>query len=237
VPGPLDGGSATGPPPSITPRGQQPAFSHRTGKPSVTARPEFRMSWRDTIRLSPVVTTGEPEAEAAEAQRAKQPMLVFIYADGKAGRDPRFAVEEEEAFQDEQVAIGARFFDCVRMHANDAKRDRALKRYAGRAPCLVLLRPDYSAEKCLRGKLRAEAIFAAMKQTVQEDYENCLECTARAQDRLQDQRATVADAKADLAELKEGDSKRAALQAWIAETEKVLDLLEKDLYALKPKAA
>ena len=193
------------------------------------------MRWRDALRLSPVATTGETEAEAEDAARAERPMLVYIYADGKAGRDPRFAIEEERALQDERVAVGARFFDCVRMHENDAKQDRALKKYASRAPCVVLLRPDYAAEKCLKGKLRADALFAAMKQVVLEDFENCLHCIARVQDKLQEERAEVADAKAELAKMKSDDPKRAELEAWIAESEKVLDLREQDLYTLKPK--
>ena len=139
------------------------------------------------------------EEEATRALRNERPLLVYIYpeAGAKEQDDPRVAVEEDPAFHDHGVVVGARFFDCVRIHEEDAREDRALKGYAGSAPCLVLVRPDFTPTKCLRGRFNAGRIFPAMGATLEMDYENSLKKIVKEQGQIEEELAKVYRRQAD----------------------------------------
>jgi hypothetical protein len=196
----------------------------------------------------PPVITG---TSVAEAEKSDRPMLVYIYPEPRSetDEDPRVAVEEDRAFRDEGVVVGARFFDCVRIHEEDARGDRALKAYAGSAPCLVFVRPDYTPERCLRGSFAAARIFASMCSTLKADYENCLRKTLKEQEKLEGELVKVYQQGAELAEIdrkiadeknasrrKELEEGRKALAEEIRVAEDALRTRENALYELKPKA-
>ncbi len=190
------------------------------------------------------------EEQAEEVHRNDRPLMVYIYPDpaSEDGDDPRVAVEEDRAFRDESVVIGARHFDCVRIHKDDAREDRALKGHARSAPCLVFVRPDFTPEKCLSGRFNAGRIFSAMHDTLEMDYENCLRQTLKEEGKLANALGKVYEQQADLAELdgkiageksaprrKQLEEKRAALAEEVRAAEEALKAQESALYELKPK--
>jgi hypothetical protein len=191
------------------------------------------------------------EEEARRAHRHERPLLVYVYPEAASEKDdPRVAVEEDPAFRQENVVVGARFFDCVRISEDDAREDRVLKAYAASAPCLVLVRPDFTPTKCLRGRFSANRIFPAMCATLEMDYENCLKKTLKEQGRLADELAKVYQRQAELAamDLKIADernaakrqqmeTKRKALAEEIRVAEDALRTRESALYELKPKSS
>lgn len=197
-----------------------------------------------------MITTGMTEEQAAAVHRNERPLLVYVYGDAASERDedPRVAVEEDAAFRDERVVVGARFFDCVRIHEDDARQDGTLKRFAAAAPCLVFVRPDFTAEKSLRGRFDAARIFAAMCATVEKDYANCLKKTLKEQEKLEDALVAVYGRRAELgameqrladekdaAKRKQLQEKRDGLEAEVRAAEESLAAQEKALYELKPR--
>jgi hypothetical protein len=200
-------------------------------------------------RVSPVTVSGMSEAEAKLAARASKPMLVYIFGtDRESGRDPRFTVEDHRVFQDEIVAVGTRFYTCLRIHQLDAKKDRALKKYASRAPCLVLLRPDYRGVKCLQMKWKAQKVYLAMDVTLGKDFTNCIHCALKARKTMQQEDAAIAQGRAEKAELDQRIAreknattlaslrkKRDALAGRLARAEQELVRRKKELFELKPK--
>ncbi len=219
------------------------------GRVTAASLPEFAIQWRGITEVVPAVTTGMTEEQAEQASRSERPLLVYIYPDARSGKDdPRIAVEEDPAFRDESVVVGARFFDCVRIHKEDAQEDSALKGYAGSAPCLVLVRPDLTADKCLSGRFNADRIFAAMHDTLEEDYGNCLRQTLKEQGELGEGLASIRQRQSELATLdrkiagqksatrrKQLEEKRKALADEIQAAEDALRAQEDALYQLKPK--
>lgn len=217
---------------------------------SAANRPEFAIQWRGITELMPAVTTGMTEKQAEQARRNERPLLVYVYPEPASEKadDPRVAVEEDPAFRDESVVVGARFFDCVRIHEEDAREDASLKRYAGSAPCLVFVRPDFTPEKCLKGRFNAARIFPAMCATLEMDYLNCLRKTLKEQAKLGDALAKVYQRRGELADMerriadeksaarrKEMEEKRDALAEEIRVAEDSLRTQENALYELKPK--
>lgn len=231
------------------PEGGAPASTLRA-KASAASRPEFAIQWRGATDLAPAVTTGMTEEEAQEAHRSDRPLLVYIYPEAASERedDPRVAVEEDPAFREAGVVVGARFFDCVRIHEEDAREDRILKRYAASAPCLVFVRPDLTPTKCLKGRFSAASIFPAMCATLKLDYENCLRTTLKEQGKLEDEMVKVYQRQAEVAALdrkvedeknaerkKQVEAERKALLDEIRAAEDALRARENALYELKPK--
>ena len=220
------------------------------GRPTPIADlPEFGIEWKDVRRVSPVTVSGSTEAEARQAARAEKPLLVYIFGtDRKSGRDPRFMVESHRIFRDEGVAVGTRFYTCLRIHKLDAKRDRALKKYASRAPCLVFLRPDYSGVKCLKTKWKANKVYLAMDVTLGKDFTNCIHCVLKARKTMHQEDAAIAQGRAEQAELDQRlareknasklaslQRKRDALAGRLAQAEKELGRRKKELFELQPK--
>jgi hypothetical protein len=218
---------------------------------SAASRPEFAIQWRGITELLPEIATGMTEEQARLAHRHDRPLLVYVYPEAAQGEDedPRVAVEEDAAFRDEGVVVGARFFDCVRIHQQDAREDRALKAFAGSAPCLVFVRPDFTPTKSLRGRFNAKSIVPAMGATLEADYANSLRKTMKEQEKLEGELVKVYQRQSELAAMdgkiadekcatkrKELQGKRDVLAGEIRTAEDALRAQEKALYELKPKA-
>jgi hypothetical protein len=176
--------------------------------------------------------------------------MVYIYPEPASERedDPRVAVEEDPAFRDESVVVAARFFDCVRIHEDNAREDRTLKGYARSAPCLVFVRPDFTAAKSLRGRFSASRIFPLMCATLKLDYDNCARKALKEQEKLEEELAKLYQRRAELAVIEEeiaqekdagrrGQRKaeRDALAREVDGAEQTLRAQENALYELKPK--
>jgi hypothetical protein len=221
-------------------------------KTSVLNRPQFRVSWKDVTRVSRDVTTGMTEAEAQAVSRHDKPILVYVYNDeAKDNEDARFAIEAATAFIDEKVAVGTRFFDCVRIDAESAKKDRALKDHVGRANSLVFVRPNYEVADALhfRGtRVNARKVFGEMCATLRLDYENCAKKAYSAMRKIQKERVELDEEAQEVRELdaeileEESARKRAKL---IAKRDKIqkklddaylkIDEAEGKLFSLTPK--
>jgi len=195
-------------------------------------------------------TTGMTEEQSQKANLAPQPMVVYLYADsGKEDEDPRAAIESDRAFTgNEKVAVGARFFTCLRIEAADARRDKILKKYIRKAPCLVFVRPCFEPVAVLRAKFNANRIFDAMCATMRKDYQNCVPTVLKEQRKIGKQRDALQRDKDKLARLDEtlADMKRAVrskrlskqrdvLEARITRAEAELARRENALYVLQPK--
>jgi len=203
----------------------------------VTSNPAFQVRWRDVMNVSRDLTTGMTEAEAAAAARAERPLVVFVH-----DPDSEDADENDKAFQDERVAVGARFFDCLRISKADAAEDRLLASYAEKAPILVFVRPTYDVAASHQARFNANKIFAAMCSTMKKDYKNCVETVLKKQREIEKDRASLEREKEKLAKLEEqagnSESRRAKadkLRDEIAATEAALAEKETSLYQLEPK--
>ena len=197
------------------------------------------------------VVTGMTEEQAEKAGRAERPMLVYIYDDGKDEDDQRGAIESDRAFtQDEKVAIGARFFACLRIEKESAKEDRVLAKYARRAPVLVFVRPNFDIVSSQSGRFNSSKIFSAMCSTMKKDYENCVSTVLKEQKKITKERADLQRDKDELTRLdekiaEEENSRRRAvlnkerdeLNEKITALEEKLRERENKLYVLERKAA
>ena len=215
----------------------------------MAALPQFQIRWRDVTEVAQAITTGMTEEEAAAVSRLDRPLLVFIYDENAdVDGDPRFEIEQHKAFQDDQVVIGARFFDCVRIDKTSAAKDRVLKPYARRSPSLVFVRPDLSAFKALKGKFSARSVYSAMCATMQKDYQNCVRTAVKKQRALQKELLKVNKMRVEVVTLNEriddteSTRKRAklvkerdALEKEIGVAEGRLNEREGAIYELKPR--
>jgi hypothetical protein len=216
------------------------------GRTSVASQPQFQIRWNDVERVARDLVTGMTEEEAAQAQRAARPMLVYVYdADDE---DAQIAIEEDRAFQADKVAIGARFFACLRIDLESAKADRLMRRYAGKAPCLVFVRPNFEPAGVLRPKFNSNRIFKAMCTAMAKDYENCVETVLKRQktiqrdrERLQRDKDRIARLDEQIAEAKSRSKaarltrERQQLARKVDDAETELARSEESLYKLQPR--
>jgi predicted mannosyl-3-phosphoglycerate phosphatase (HAD superfamily) len=203
------------------------------GKSSISSNPQFQIRWRDVTNVSQEITTGMTEAEAAKASRSERPLFVFIHnADATTG------TEDDKAFQDERVAVGARFFDCVRVSKADAAEDRLLAPYAAKAPILVFVRPNYEVAASHPARFNGSKVFDAMCATMKKDYKNCVATALKQQKEIQQERAALDREKEKLAKLEEeskGSAKTEKMRTQISATELALGNREDALYKLASK--
>lgn len=203
------------------------------GKASVSSNPAFQIRWRDVTSVSQEITTGMTEEESAKASRAERPFLVFIH-------DPESekATDDDKVFQDERVAVGARFFDCVRVSKGDAAEDRLLASFAPKAPILVLVRPNYEVAASHAARFNASKLFDAMCATMKKDYKNCVATVLKAQKDIEKERASLEREKEKLAKLEEESKdspKVKKMQSDLLQTQGELAAREDALYVLTPK--
>jgi len=205
------------------------------GRASTSSNPQFQIRWRDATSIAQDVTTGMTEEESAKTMRADKPLFVFI-----SDPDADEGTEDDKAFTDERVSVGARFFDCVRISKADAAEDRILKAYAPKAPILVFLRPSYDVVTTHPARFNASKIFDAMSSTVKKDYKNSVDAVLKAQRDIEKERASIDRDREKLAKLEEDsrDSAKAEkLRTQIASAESELGTREEELYKLQPKDA
>lgn len=188
------------------------------------------ITWTDVLEIAPQTTTGMTEEEAAAANSLARPLMVFVYDDSDEKTDQRLLVEEDKVFFDWKVTTGAKFFDCMRIDKESAAEDRILKKHARKAPCLVLVRPNFTVAKVMRAKFKAKRVVAAMTTTVKKDYKNCIPCVVREQEELWKQRAKLDRERARV----EASGKESRVQKIDSEIEKITASEEK-LYELKAK--
>lgn len=189
------------------------------------------MSWKDVTRVTQDVTTGMTEAQAAAISRNDKPLIVYVYND-EVDEDARFSIENASAFVDDKVAIGARFFDCVRIDAETAKNDRALKEHIGRANSLIFVRPDFKVAKVVHfkgTKINARKVFGNMCSTMKFDYENCVSTAYSKMKKIQKSRLKLDQelSKVSALDLKIADEKSARRRdKLVAQRDKMQEALD-----------
>ena len=199
----------------------------------ISSNPQFQIRWRDATEVSREITTGMTEEESLKASRAERPLFVFIH-----DPDATEGTEDDKAFQDERVAVGARFFDCVRVSKADAAEDRILKAYAAKAPILVFVRPNYEVAGTHTARFNASKVFDAMCATMKKDYKNSVDTVLKQQREIEKERAALEREKEKLAKLEEGSkasAKTEKMRTDLAATESALVTREETLYKLEPK--
>ncbi|MFI5403339.1 MAG: hypothetical protein ACHQ1G_10405 [Planctomycetota bacterium] len=165
---------------------------------SAACQERLTIQWHEMEVVAPeAADTGTDPAAASRAMRARRPMLVLV-TDGSAG-DKAMAKLEEVVFKSEQVAIGAKFFDTLKVSTETAAADRVLAKAGAGTPRLILLTRDYkvhevldgngaSASKLVKGMASlARAEYQTDFDTVLKDYVKLL----NERDRLDDKKATL----------------------------------------------
>lgn len=101
----------------------------------------------NTVAPQAAATAGEEsggENRAAMAVVAEKPLFIFVVADDATNAEMRKL--EDVIFKNEDVAVGAKFFECVKVTAADAGRDRILQTTGEATPRLVFLTRDYKVQ-------------------------------------------------------------------------------------------
>lgn len=117
-------------------------------------------------------STGDAQAsESAGRLVADKPMLIYVTAEDATSVATRKL--EDISFKDERVAIGAKFFRCVKISAGDAAQDRLLKEAGKATPRLILVKRNYEVIKVLEKKrLSASKVQAAMAKLAKAEYKS-----------------------------------------------------------------
>ncbi|MEE8105694.1 MAG: hypothetical protein V3T86_09190 [Planctomycetota bacterium] len=156
----------------------------------------------------------------------------MIYVYDAADVDARYAIESEKALADERVLVGARFFDCVRIGAEQARADVTLKAHIKSVPCLLVAQPNGAVTRSVR-RLSAPAVFGAISSAMRKDFRNCLATTLKKQKECLKARARLDRQRARLPRMRE--SKRIKAEQKLQLEDRALKAREEALYVLKPK--
>ncbi len=132
-------------------------------------------------------------------------MLVFVTSDDPTAKEMRKL--EDVVFVNEQVGLGSKFFDCVKMSAGDALQDRIISEAGKHTPRLVFVRRDYTVGPVLqRTGISGGKVLKAMKATAKTAYKTNFDKMVKTYrkmldelDRFDSKRAYIADQKKRLA--------------------------------------
>ena len=153
-------------------------------------------------------STGDDEVDGtirtARAARAEKPMMIYITSD--EGTDKYTRKLEDVVFANEQLAIGTRFFETIKVSNGNALQDRMLREAGRSAPRIVFLTRRYKVHAVLqKSQLSAGKLLKAMKLLVKKEYKNSFETLVRDYskllnelDRLEGKKAQLADMRARL---------------------------------------
>ncbi len=98
-------------------------------------------------------------------------MVIYVTADDETSGVARKL--EDISFKDERVAIGAKFFRCVKISASDAAEDRILKVNGKSTPRLIFMKRNHQVVRVLEGrKLSASKINKAMAKLCSAEFKN-----------------------------------------------------------------
>ncbi|MEE8104150.1 MAG: hypothetical protein V3T86_01295 [Planctomycetota bacterium] len=161
----------------------------------------LKIKWRIDIGIDPEPEEADKSAEVATIKRsewAEKPTMIYIPSD-----DPKDAITaklEKAVFVDEKVAIGAKFFDTIKIAARHALEDRILIDYAGDTPHIIFLKRDYTVHATLQGRqISASKLIKAMRALAAVEYVSDFDKMVREYakllielDKLEDERAVIA---------------------------------------------
>jgi hypothetical protein len=170
----------------------------------------------------------------------EKPIMIYVMSDDPTDSETRKF--ESVALAKEQVGVGAKFFDAVKMTAGDAAQDRVLKDAGRTTPRVVFLKRDYKVAEVLEAsELSGGSLVKAMQSLVRAEYVNNFDTMVRDYigmlndlDRLESKKAAIEDQKRRLAEKpnKSREKKisrdeaeyKAEMTAWEEKEKKLLEL-------------
>jgi hypothetical protein len=208
---------------------------------------KLAINWRSVTSVAPQsVTTGDTEEVSAEKQKAMiadKPMMVYVMSDDQT--DSATKKIESLALAREQVGVGSKFFDTIKMTAGDAAQDRLIKEAGRSVPRFVFLSRDYKVVNVLEGnELSGGGIVKAMESVVRQVYVNSFNDMVREYtsllnelDRLESRKAAIESQKARAAEKadKARDKKIAKDEAEYKADMDAFEAKEKKLLEFKAK--
>jgi hypothetical protein len=133
----------------------------------------LEIQWRTASSIAPeAVVTGESAEESVAKQKAmiaEKPMIVYILSDDPTDSDT--AKIDQLHLSREQVGVGAKFFDTIKMTSGDAAQDKILKETGRATPRFVFLTREYKVADVLSGnELSGGGVLKAMQSVVRAEY-------------------------------------------------------------------
>ena len=167
----------------------------------------LRIDWRTLNTVAPQAAatgTATADANAQTALRSEKPMMIYVQHDDETDMTVRKL--EDVVFIDERVALGAKFFDTIKVEPGNALQDRILKEAGKGTPRLIFLKRDYSGANGLRGKqISGSKVLKAMSFVARKEYVTSFAKMVRSYrkllndvDRLEGKKATIAQSRARL---------------------------------------
>ncbi len=174
-----------------------------------------------------------------------KPLFVFLTTSQKSAKRV-MAYVERTVFKDERIALGTKFFQCMRLNGDALTEGHPLySLLKGRKlPRCVVVSRDRSMVKRLEGKrIKASTLFSAMKAVARKDYKSSFTSYVVKMrkllfeiDKLDQQQKALARAKK---QAKVKPSLRRKVEAWEKRLKKWADRIEKtekalNAFVLKP---
>ena len=189
--------------------------------------------------------TATADANAQTSLRAEKPMMIYVQHDDDTNMTVRKL--EDIVFIDERVALGAKFFDTIKVSPGTALQDRILKDAGRGTPRMIFLKRDYSVATVLRGKqISGSKMLKAMSGVARKEYVSSFDKMVRSYrkllndvDRLEGKKANIAQSRARM-QRKPNPSKAKKLareEKKLAADFKKLEERESKLLAFRSKRA
>ena len=167
----------------------------------------LRINWRTLNTVAPQAAatgTATADANARTALRSEKPMMIYVQHDDDTDMTVRKL--EDVVFVDERVALGAKFFDTIKVSPGNALQDRILKEAGKGTPRMIFLKRDYSVATVLRGKqISGSKMLKAMSRVARKEYVSSFDKMVRSYrkllndvDRLEGKKAMIAQSRARL---------------------------------------
>ena len=133
-------------------------------------------------------------------------MLVYVTSPDQTQKATRKL--EDVVFKNETLAIGTKFFRCVKITESEAAQDRILAAAGRGSPRLLMIRRDYTVDTVVsKNSCNAGKIIRGMKSVVKKTYVNSFDKMVKGyiklltrRDGLESVRARLADKKKRLEE-------------------------------------
>ena len=193
--------------------------------------------------------TGDDTSTPVRSLRAEKPMMIYVTSDDNTHKLTRKL--EDVVFANEQLGIGTKFFDTIKVTNGNALQDRMLKEAGKFTPRIILLTRDYKVHAVMqKSKLSAGKLLKAMKSLVRKEYANSFDKMVRGYtkllnelDRLEGTKAMLADKQARAQGSRSKQKKIArdqkkyekAMEDWRSRETKLLELKPK-VSKKKPEA-
>jgi len=197
--------------------------------------------------------TGASEAAEEETEAPspfasiERPTLVYVAHAGVGGEEDKKL--EDIVFKAEKVGLAAKAFRTVRMTPEAVEKDALLAGHGSEVPRLLVVDPVKEKIEILeKGKLKAGALYDALKSAAGRFYKESLDKVVKThlkilteRDQLANEEKTLREKETRLGEEKDAAAKKDLdkVKEEIAAVQKQLEELatkERDLWKLTPKA-